>query len=341
MKHFFRHFLYYSRRQQQGIFTVAVCLVVVWLFPAGYRYLTDRLTGENRREEQHRSAAHEAAAFLSSIQTSPAVRRSRSAAAGHAADSPTAQKAVTLFPFDPNRADSLTFRRLGLPAWMAHNILKYREKGGRFRQKEEFRKIYGLTDEQFATLLPYIQILPQPTAQPTTQPAARPALLVQTADSLPRVFPEKYPAGTVIELNSADTTELQKIPGIGSGIARQIANYRQQLGGFYRIEQLEEIQLRYQLLTPWFRIDTTLVRRIPVNRASVERLRRHPYINFYQARAFVEHRRKTGPIHHLKPFVLLEEFTPKDLQRITPYLDFSVSRTVGQPHTDTLPRKGR
>lgn len=333
MKHFFRHFLYYSRRQQQGILTLVVVISAVWLFPAGYRHLASLCRGEEECEGQHRSAAHEATAFLSSIQTAPAVRRSRPAAAGHVADSPTAQETVALFPFDPNRADSLTFRRLGLPAWMAHNILKYREKGGRFRQKEEFRKIYGLTDEQFATLLPYIQILPQP--------ATRPSLLVQTADSLPRVFPEKYPAGTVIELNSADTTELQKIPGIGSGIARQIAHYRQQLGGFYRIEQLEEIQLRYQLLTPWFRIDTTLVRRIPVNRASVERLSRHPYINFYQARALVEHRRKTGPIHHLKPFVLLEEFTPEDLQRIAPYLDFSVSRTVGQPHTDTPPRRGR
>lgn len=337
MKHFFRHFLYYSRRQQQGILTLVVVISAVWLFPAGYRHLASLCRSEEECEGQHRSAAHEAAAFLSSIQTFPAVRRSRSAAAGHAADSPTAQETVALFPFDPNRADSLTFRRLGLPAWMAHNILKYREKGGRFRQKEEFRKIYGLTDEQFATLLPYIQILPQPAAQPAT----RPSLLVQTADSLPRVFPEKYPAGTVIELNSADTTELQKIPGIGSGIARKIAHYRQQLGGFYRIEQLEEIQLRYPLLIPWFRIDTTLVRRIPVNRASVERLSRHPYINFYQARALVEHRRKTGPIHHLKPFVLLEEFTPKDLQRIAPYLDFSVSQTAGQPHTDTLPRRGR
>lgn len=337
MKHFFRHFLYYSRRQQQGILTLVVVISAVWLFPAGYRHLASLCCGEEECEGQHRSAAQEATAFLSSIQRSPAVRRSRPAATGHAADTPASREAGTLFPFDPNRADSLTFRRLGLPGWMAHNILKYREKGGRFRQKEEFRKIYGLTDEQFATLSPYIQILPQPTAQP----AARPSLLVQTADSLSRVFPEKYPAGTVIELNSADTTELQKIPGIGSGIARQITHYRQQLGGFYRIEQLEEIQLRYQLLIPWFRIDTTLVRRIPVNRASVERLSRHPYINFYQARALVEHRRKTGPIHHLKPFVLLEEFTPKDLQRIAPYLDFSVSQTAGQPHTDTLPRKGR
>lgn len=172
MKHFFRHFLYYSRRQQQGILTLVVVISAVWLFPAGYRHLASLCYGEEECEGQHRSAAQEATAFLSSIQRSPAVRRSRPAATGHAADTTASREAGTLFPFDPNRADSLTFRRLGLPGWMAHNILKYREKGGRFRQKEEFRKIYGLTDEQFATLSPYIYRY-SPSPQPSPQPVRR------------------------------------------------------------------------------------------------------------------------------------------------------------------------
>ena len=45
----------------------------------------------------------------------------------------------------------------------------------------------------------------------------------------------------MLDLNRADTAELKKIPGIGSGIARLIVNYRQRLGGFYQIEQLQEI----------------------------------------------------------------------------------------------------
>ena len=44
-------------------------------------------------------------------------------------------------PFDPNRTDSVTFCRLGLPAWMAKNILRYRSKGGKFRKAEDFKKV--------------------------------------------------------------------------------------------------------------------------------------------------------------------------------------------------------
>lgn len=39
----------------------------------------------------------------------------------------------------------------------------------------------------------------------------------------------KYPEGTQIDLNSADTIELKKIPGIGSGIAGSIVRYRERL----------------------------------------------------------------------------------------------------------------
>lgn len=330
MKLFFRHFLYFSRRQQEGILTMIVILLAAIAFPAWYRQYKSGLSYEACTDTLHRQ--DEVEDFLSSIQKKTTSRPRP--AASYPTEKPASEKVpVSLFGFDPNQADSLTLRKLGLPAWMAHNILQYRKKGGRFRKKEDFRKIYGLTDEQFAMLSPYIQIPPQPSAQATP----RPSLLVHDADSVRSHSPKKYPVGTVIELNSADTTELQKIPGIGSGIARMIAGYRQQLGGFYHIEQLEEINLRSQLLRPWLRIDTSLVRRIPVNRASTERLMRHPYINFYQARAFVEHRRKTGAIQNLKPFILLEEFTREDLQRIEPYLDFSTSQTSRQPHTDSLP----
>ena len=44
---------------------------------------------------------------------------------------------------------------------------------------------------------------------------------------------EKYPAGTIVELNTADTTILKKVPGIGSTFARRIVKYRELLGGFY------------------------------------------------------------------------------------------------------------
>lgn len=188
--------------------------------------------------------------------------------------------------FDPNIADSTTFLSLGLPSWMIKNILHYRYKQGKFRHPEDFRKIYGLTEEQYQTLRPYIQITEDFSS--TNKDTVR----LLTAPSIQRDTLVKYLPGTVISLNSADTTELKKIPGIGSSIARMIVNYRERLGGFFRIEQLQEIHLKAEKLRPWFSIDTHQTRRINVNKAGMERMMHHPYINYYQAKVIIEYRKR-------------------------------------------------
>lgn len=225
---------------------------------------------------------------------------------------------VRLAFFDPNTADSLTFLSLGLPSWMAGNILRYRSKQGRFRQPDDFRKIYGLTEEQFQTLRPYIRIAEVP--RPEVVDVDTTSLLTVSFARRDTVF--KYPSGTLVSLNEADTTELKKIPGIGSAIARMIVSYRKRLGAFHRIEQLQDIHLKVEPLRSWFRIDTTLISRININRAGVERMMRHPYINYYQARTIVEHRKKKGELKTLRQLALYEEFTPADLERMAPYICF-------------------
>lgn len=196
---------------------------------------------------------------------------------------------------------------------MAKNILHYRAKGGKFRKPEDFKKVYGITEEQYSVLLPYIHIPPEDTVHHIPQ--------LYIAQNAP-VENIKYAIGTILDLNRADTTELKKIPGIGSGIARLIVGYRQRLGGFYQIEQLKDINLNIQQLQAWFSIDPANVHRINLNRISVDRLRSHPYINFYQAKAIVEYRKKKGSLTSLKPFSLYEEFTETDLERIGHYVCF-------------------
>lgn len=124
-------------------------------------------------------------------------------------------------------------------------------------------------------------------------------------------------------MNTADTALLKRIPGIGSGIAKRIVAYRNRLGGFYRVEQLREIEYVTPEMSEWFEVSSTdsLVK-IPVNKASLERLRNHPYMNFYKARAIIELRRKRGKIKGLPQLSMLEEFTEEDLQRLAPYLAF-------------------
>jgi DNA uptake protein ComE-like DNA-binding protein len=137
---------------------------------------------------------------------------------------------------------------------------------------------------------------------------------------------EKFPEGTVIELNACDTSQLVKIPGIGPSFAKRISGYRNKLGGYYRKEQLQEVYEMYEELyvkiIPYFRIDTNLIVKIPVNTASLDKMKSHPYLNFYQAKVIIEIRKKKGKVESLTELSLLEEFSEEDLERIEPYLEF-------------------
>ena len=243
-------------------------------------------------------------------------------------DTPLADGTVQhrLLPFDPNTADTLLLVQLGLRPFVVSNVLRYRAKGGVFRQASDFRKIYGLSDEEYDMLLPYIVIQRTDTHSPSNRLPIQRDTIRSTRENLMKESTyekvEKYEIGTVVDLNKADTTELKKIPGIGSAIARMIVNYRSQLGGFYEVDQLRDIHLDASQLQSWFSIDEADIHKLAVNKSSADHLRRHPYINFYQAKAIVEHRRKHGPLTSLQPFVLYEEFTTSDLERIAHYLSF-------------------
>lgn len=313
MQNPFKEFFYFTRGERRGILVLIAGIILVFLVGHYYSHRDQTLSEEELRQQALAEAEYEA--FIASIQEEEKNTEKPYYRYPH-----EPQPVITLAPFNPNTADSITFRSLGLPGWMARNILHYRGKGGRFRKAEDFKKVYGLTAEQYQALLPYICIAPEDTARRIVCLYTPPASDDSTAS--PKAAPYKYPEGTVIDLNRADTTELKKIPGIGSGIARLITGYRQRLGGFYSIEQLQDIHVDYRQLQSWLRIDSKDIRLLNLNRAGIEKLRNHPYINFYQAKAFVEYRKKKGTLRNLKPFALYEEFSATDLERISHYVCF-------------------
>ena len=174
--------------------------------------------------------------------------------------------------------------------------------------------------------------LPKAPNRPSEKPtvAMRSAKRPQTWPRLPqrttdRQATEKFPVGTIVELNQADTLTLKKIPGIGSTFARRIVGYRELLGGFYTVEQLAEVygidEERYNSLSPWFKVDTTRIRPLPVNQLSYKELLRHPYLNSSQVRQ-LDRLRQKAPLQSWNDFILLEEFSTVDYQRLRPYLSF-------------------
>ena len=222
---------------------------------------------------------------------------------------------VVLAAFDPNSADSIEFLQCGLPPFIAHTILQYRRAGGKFRTADDFSRVYGLSSEKFNILKPYIQISEAFRRKQDTLHFIK----KEEKDTL-AVY--KYPEGTLVDLNEADTTELKKILGIGSGIARMIVAYRKRLGGFYDTVQLKEVNYVDEDMLKWFKLGNTPIHRINANKAGLDKLRSHPYMNFYQAKVIIEYRRKKGKLKSLSQLSLYEEFTEKDLERLSHYLAF-------------------
>ena len=236
--------------------------------------------------------------------------------------------AIRMQVFDPNTADSSTLVHLGLKKWQVSNMLKYRAKGGRYRKAEDMKKLYGMTDSMYQALLPYIQI--DTVAIKQYRDSVRKSQMdsVRT-DSLPRYISQKR--DTLLNLRTADTTELKKIRGIGSYRARQIVRYRQQLGGFTHVEQLREIKALQPLLIDTlsadsllahFWLDSIIVEPLSVNSIGVERLQRHPYLSFEQAKAIYELRRRKVRLSSIEALEQLDCFTPEELLRVAPYLSF-------------------
>ena len=216
------------------------------------------------------------------------------------------------FPFDPNTADSTVLLRLGLAPWQVKSIYKYRAKGGRYHCAEDFQHVPGMTPEVWNRLAPAIQIGEAFRFYHDRR--------TEKHDSAHYTRQEKFTEMVVLDLNTADTSELKKIPGIGSVRARQIVRYRDQLGGFASLQQLTEIPNLPEDLAKWFTIGSAISKPIHINELTAAQLARHPYLTYAQAKAIIDYRRNYGRIKNLDELQLLNLFTEDEKHRLMPYI---------------------
>ena len=309
---------YFTKGEKKAVFILIIIIVLLLVFTVMQPYLfaPDRAFPDNEQSK------NEYLSFIDSLQL-----KEKRYTSDKKSYFPTANTPIQLFEFNPNTIDSASFVRLGLKPFQAKNILKYRSKGGKFRTPDDFAKVYGLSNEQFEKLKPYIQIPEQPKSEKFNASYAENIPGSSFSDEkFAYQKQEKYAPGTIIDLNLADTTELKKIPGIGSGFAKRITDYRTRLGGFYSVEQLKEVwgvsPEMYQELKNWFQIGSSKIVPIQINRLELNQLRLHPYLSYSQAKMLIELRQKKGKLQSLEQISLLEEFSEKDIERLKHYISF-------------------
>lgn len=335
-----KDWMYYSKGQRMGI---SVLLLLIIATPA--------VTGVAKR--LNTPAPLDKEAFFAEVERlqhkmmlaaeSDANTKTR-AAANTTADHQTTRQRPSFnpFAFDPNTLSAEEWDSLGMPGHISRSIRNFLAAGGSFRFREDLRRIYLLEDWMYEELEAYIELPARPERQSAkksstsgSKPGSRDQGSLAAAAASTGSESESTTLGTreqvirvaepmIINLNKADTTELQRIRGIGPAFSRRIVGYRELLGGFISTKQLMEVygldSTRFEAIREFVTTDTLHINRINLNTADYAELIRHPYIDRKTANAILNFRNQHGPyaeINELSNSYLIDAET---IERIKPYL---------------------
>jgi len=175
-----------------------------------------------------------------------------------------------LFYFDPNTIDSINALRLGIPLKQVTTLIRYRNKGGRFYQKEDISKLYGLPKELIEKLIPYIVINNEIRNKENYSNRETKANNYYShkgpyANYLTTNNHKQVEAGRTnqsnewaIDINTANEKQWMSLSNVSSKLASNIISYRNYLGGFSQINQLKKVygltQANFFALKPHLKI---------------------------------------------------------------------------------------
>lgn len=298
-------FFRFSRREIDGIKVLFFVIALALFFPIAFRMFAPRaesIPGPLRDEIRHFLASREAAVVDGADYS------------GTVPDVPDRTKsginAVTYFKFDPNDLDRDGWLSLGFSEKQITMILNYRNKGGRFYRREDLRKIYAIGEEDYLRIADYVHIPGHGNGK----------------DQLAGFASKPVPKDLLIELNGADSLQLQLLPGIGPAFASRIVRFRERLGGFYDLSQLMDVygmdEARLQGFAGYIELDLSLLRPVRINESDQETLGRHPLIGFKLAGILVRYRGHHGPFRDADDLRETGVVDEEVLQKLRPYLLF-------------------
>ena len=218
-----------------------------------------------------------------------------------------------LFAFDPNILDEAGWKRLGIRDKTIATIQKFVQKDGRFYKPEDLGKIWGLHEEDVQRLIPFVQIK---NVGKENYPEKK---LYEN-----KVYEKQKYSTAIIDINTADTTILIALPGIGSKLSQRILTFRDKLGGFYKVDQIGETyglpDSTFQKIKARFSVSQASIHQLNINTATADEMKMHPYLRYAIANAIVQYRSQHGnylAVEDLKKIMLITEDI---FNKASPYL---------------------
>jgi competence protein ComEA len=211
--------------------------------------------------------------------------------------------------FDPNTVTEDTLKIIGFSDRQAGMLVKYRERGGKFKSPGDIKKVYGLDSH---------------LARVTEQ-----RIVIRDSREISSDSVRRKSMPSVIELNTCDSATLTRLPGIGPVLSGRIIKYRKILGGFVNTNQLKEVyglpEDTFLKIIDHLSADTSFVSKIRINEADFSGLRHLPYISRYEISAILKYRQLRGTISGIRELVENKIITAATAGRIESYIDFRSS----------------
>lgn len=128
----------------------------------------------------------------------------------------------------------------------------------------------------------------------------------------------------MIELNSADTFDLQQLRGIGPGFAKRIVYYRERLRGFHDIQQVLEVfgmdTARFRLIEKNLHADPDSIHPFDLNSVAFKELMHHPYFPFATTKKIMIYRQKKKGFKTLEELKEIDGINDSIFRRMIVYL---------------------
>jgi competence ComEA-like helix-hairpin-helix protein len=218
---------------------------------------------------------------------------------------------VRLFAFDPNTLSVAGWQSLGISEKTATGIRKYISHGGKFRQPDDLKKIWGLSAAKLDLLLPYVKIAAEEKSTPSfTRYDENKA--------------QQKSAQKAIDINLADSAQWESLPGFGAKLSARMVQFRQKLGGFHQIEQVAELyglkDSVFQAVKTRLMITKIPLRQININLDQAVEMKNHPYLGYRLANAIVAYRESHGLYNAIEDIKKIQLIDEKLFNKISPYL---------------------
>ncbi|KOY85994.1 hypothetical protein AD998_07415 [bacterium 336/3] len=230
--------------------------------------------------------------------------------------------------FDPNKLSKEEWLAFGLNTKIAGRIENYLRKGGKFRKKEDLKRIYDFPEDLYEALEEYIVIenSPQKSYRKYHPKRKEYASSQYKFDSTKKYISKKkeYTKVITFDLNQADTSEFKKLKGIGEKRAMTIIKYRERLGGFTSLNQIDEIfgldSIAKNSLKTYTFIQLGSWKKININTANVEELKAHIYIGYKLAPIIVNYRQQHGRFQSEEDLKKIKILDTEKIEKLRPYL---------------------